>query len=87
MFQELKDEIEETLNISDVTPTHIQPEVRRPRNIEAYKKLGSEKSSTDCLIILLMGYATSPFRDFESYPRIIVGPDENDIQMVSKQHN
>ena len=34
-----------------------------------------------------MGYATSPFRDFESYLRNKVGPDENDIQLVSKQNN
>ena len=51
------------------------------------KKVGLEKSSTDGCIILLMGYARSPFRDFESYLRIVVGLDEGDIQLILKQNN
>ena len=34
-----------------------------------------------------MGYARSPFRDFESYLRIVVGLDEEDIQLILKQYN
>ena len=34
-----------------------------------------------------MGYARSPFRDFESYLRIVVGLDEDDIQLILKQYN
>ena len=33
-----------------------------------------------------MGYARSPVRDFESYLRIIVGLDEDDIQLTVKQY-
>ena len=36
--------------------------------------------------MLLMGYARSPFRNFESYLGIIVGLDEDDIQLISKQY-
>ena len=72
-FTELKDEFEEILNISDITPYHLQHETIGPRIILTYWKLGSEKSSTDGFIILLMGYATPPFRDFVSYFRIVVG--------------
>ena len=32
-----------------------------------------------------MGYARSLFRDFESYLRIIVGLDEQDIQLTLKE--
>ena len=32
-----------------------------------------------------MGYARSPFRDFESYLRIVVGLDEDDIQLNLKK--
>ena len=46
-----------------------------------------EKSSTDGYIILFVGYARSPFRDFESYHRIVVGLDEDDIQLIVKQNN
>ena len=34
-----------------------------------------------------MGYARSPFRDFESYLRIVVGLDEEDIRLILKQYN
>ena len=34
-----------------------------------------------------MGYARSPFRDFESYLRIVVGLDEDDIQLILKRYN
>ena len=34
-----------------------------------------------------MCYARSPFREFESYPRNVVGLDEDDIQLILKQYN
>ena len=36
--------------------------------------------------MLILGYARSPFRDFESYLRIVVGLDEDDIQLFLKQY-
>ena len=35
--------------------------------------------------MLLIGYARSPFPDFESYLSIVVSLDEDDIQLISKQ--
>ena len=58
-----------------------------PRIIEASKKLRLEKSSTDGYIRLSMGYARSPFQDFESSLRIVVGLDEDDIQLILKPYN
>ena len=83
----MKDELEEILNISDITPNHLQHEKIGPGIIQAYKKLGSEKSSTDGYIIKLMGYGRSPFRDFKSYLRIVIGLNEDDVQLISKQNN
>ena len=34
-----------------------------------------------------MAYAPSPFRDFESYLRIVVGLGEDVIQLILKQYN
>ena len=34
-----------------------------------------------------MGYARPLFRDYESYLRIVVGLDEDDIQLILKQYN
>ena len=48
-------------------------------------KLKLEKSSTDGYIIVILGYARSSFRAFESYFRNLVGLDDDDIQLISKQ--
>ena len=58
-----------------------------PRIAETYWKLRLDKSSHDGYIILLMGYARSPFRDFESYLRIFVDLEEDNIQLILKQYN
>ena len=86
-FGELKDELEEILKFSDITPSHVQYERIGPRITEAYQQIRSENSSTDGYIIVLLGYTRSPFRDFESSLRIVVGLDEDDVQLILKQHN
>ena len=86
-FTELKDELDEIFKTSDNTPHHLQHEKIGPRNIEAYKKLRSEKSNTNGYVIVLMGHARSSFRDFGSYHRIEVGLGEDNIQLISKQYN
>ena len=75
---------EEIPNIPNITNDPLEDETVGPRIIIAYWGLRSEKSSTDGYIILLMGYARSPFRNFESYLRIVVGLDKNDIQIDFK---
>ena len=86
-FEQLKDEVEEILNIPNITVDQLDDETLGPRIIKTYWKLRSDKSSHDGYIIFLMGYARSPFRDFEMYPRIVVGLDEDDIQLILKQYN
>ena len=86
-FEELKDELEEILIIPNITGDLLEDETIGPRIIKTYWKLRSEKSSSDGYNILLMGYARSPIRNFESYLRIVVGLDEDDIQLISKQYN
>ena len=86
-FEELKDEVEEILNISEITDDHLEDETLAPRIAETYWKLRLDKTSHDGYIILLMGYAKSPFRDFESYLRISVGLEEDNIRLILKQYN
>ena len=87
LFEELKDELEEILSISDITPKHLQRQIIGQCIIQACKKLRSEKSSTDGHLLLLRGYARSQFRDFGSYLRIFVGLDKKNIQLILKQNN
>ena len=86
-FLELKDELEEILKISQITPEHLQDEIIGPRIIHEFYKLSIEKENSDGYMILILGYARSPFRDFESYLRIVVGLDEEDIRLFLKQYN
>ena len=53
--------------------------------IQAYGNIGSEKSSTDVYLILLMGYARSPFRESVRYLRIFVGLDERKFKLILRQ--
>ena len=86
-FPELKDETGEILNIPNITDDHLEDEILAPRIAETYWKLRSDKSNHDCYTILLTGYANSSFRDFEGYLRIIIGLEEDDIQLILKQYN
>ena len=86
-FLELKHELEEILNIPNITDSQLEDETLAPRIAETYWKLRSDKSTHDDYIIFLMGYARSPFRDFESYLRIVIGLDEDNIRLILKQYN
>ena len=86
-FPELKDEVGEILNISNITDNHLEDETLALRIAETYWKLRSNKTSHNGYTILLTGYANSSFRDFESYLRIFVGLEEDDIQLILKQYN
>ena len=86
-FLELKDELEEILNISHITNEHLDDEVLGQRIIDEYIKLSRERMNTDGYMLLLLDYSRSLFRDFESYLRILVGLDEKDIQLILKEYN
>ena len=58
----------------------------RPNLIKAYKKLSSEKGQIDGCFLLLMGYARSSFRDVESFLRIVLGLEENVIELILKPY-
>ena len=86
-FIELKDELEEILNIPHISQEHLQDDEIGPRIIDEYYKLSHEKINTDGYMIILLGYSRSLFRDFEGYLRIVVGLEEEDIQLILKQYN
>ena len=55
-FLELKDELEEILNISHISQEHFDQEIIGPRNIDEFLKLSHEKKNSDGYSILLIGY-------------------------------
>ena len=86
-FLDLKDELEEILNIPHITREHLLDDETASRIIDEYHKLSREKKKSDGYTILLLNYSRSQFRDFESYLRIRVGLDEEDIQLILKEYN
>ena len=66
-FLELKDELEDILNISHVTNKHLNDEIIGPRIIDEFIKLSNEKKNSDGYMILILGYSASSFRDFELF--------------------
>ena len=63
-FLELKDELEEILNIPHITPEHPQDDEIGPRNIDEVLKLSHEKKNSDGYMILLLGYSLITFLRF-----------------------
>ena len=86
-FLDLKDELEEILGIPHITREHLLDYETASRIIDEYHKLSQEKKSTDGYTIFLLNFSRSQFRDFESYLRIRVGLDEEDIQLILKEYN
>ena len=56
-FLELKDEIEEILDISHITVDHLNDEIIGPRIIDEFIKLSNEKKNTDGYMMILLAYA------------------------------
>ena len=86
-FLDLKDELEEILGIPHIIREHLLVDETASRIIDEYHKLSHEKKNSDGYTILLLNYSRSQFRDFESYLRIRVGLDEEDIQLILKEYN
>ena len=64
---------------------HLEDETLGPQIAKTYWELRSDKSSHDGYIILLMGYTKLPFVDFDSYLRIVIGLEEDNIRLILKQ--
>ena len=59
-FLELKDELEEILNISHISQEHFEDEVKGPLIIDEFIKLPTENKNGDgFMLFLLLGYARS----------------------------
>ena len=86
-FLDLKDELEEILGIPHITREHLLDDETASRIIDEYHKLSHEKKNSDGYTIFLLNCSRSQFRDFESYLRIRVGLDEQDIQLILKEYN
>ena len=84
-FKELKNELEENLSFLNISYERVQDEKIGPRKFSEHKNQETERRHTDGYY-MLMSYARPLFRSIQSYLRIVVGLDENDIQLILKQY-
>ena len=62
-FLELKDKLEEILNIPHITREHLLDDETASHIIDEYHKLSPEKKNSDGYAILLLNYSGSQFRE------------------------
>ena len=82
-YENVRDEIERDLDISDVTATDLQDDIIAPNIIEEYIEQVTKRMKDVGCINIVAGYVSSVFQDFESYFRTEVDLVEDDIKLVS----
>ena len=86
-YAQLKYNEAEIFGLSDISSEDLQQEILGPDVFQTYRKLAIEKSQTGGFYIIIIGYAQSPFRDFESCLGFLVSLDEDDNQLILNKHN
>ena len=86
-YEKVGDEIEKDLDIEDITAADLQDEIIAPIIIEKYKKQVTKRMKNEQFMIIVAGYVSSVFHDFESYLRTEVDLIEDDIKLVLDEYN
>ena len=86
-YEEVRDEIERDLNISDITATDLQDDLIAPIIIEEYRDQVKKRMQDVGYMNIVAGYVSSVFQDFESYLRTEVDLIEDDIKLVLDEYN
>ena len=80
-------EIERDLDFSDITATDLQDDIIGPINIEEYRNQVKITMEDDKYMLILAGYISSVFQDFENYLGTEVDLVEDDIRLVLDEYN
>ena len=81
-YENVRDEIEIDLEISDIRTTHLQDDITGPNFIEEYREQVSKRMKNDEYKRILAVYKSSIFQDFENFPRREIDLVEDDIRLV-----
>ena len=84
---EVRDEIEKTLDISDITATDLQDDIIGPIVIKEFREQVTRRMKDDKYMEILAGFTRSVFHDFESYLRPEVDLVADDVKMVIDEYN
>ena len=86
-YEELRDEIERDLDISDITAADLQDDIIGPNNIEEHREQITKRLKDDKYMKILAGYVSFVFQDFESYLRTEVDLVQDDVKLVLDEYN
>ena len=86
-YEKVRDEIEEDLDIEDITDSDLQGDIIGPIIIEEYVEQVTKRMKDGQYMKILAGYTSSVFQDFESYLRTEVDLVEDDIKLVLDEYN
>ena len=86
-YTKVRDEIERDLDISDIIAADLENDIIAPIIIEEDREQVTKTMKDDGYMIIVAGYVSSVFRDFESYLRTEVDLVEDDIKLVLEEYN
>ena len=81
-YENVKNEIEKDVEITDITATGLQDDIKGPIIIEEYRNQVTKRMKDDKYMLILAGYTSSISQDFESRLRTGVDLVEDDIRLV-----
>ena len=81
-YEKVKDEIERDSDVSDITATDLEDDIRAPIFIKEYRDQVTKRKKDVGYMNILAGYIMSIFQDFESYLRAEVDLVEDDIRLA-----
>ena len=83
----VRDEIENDLDIEDITATGLQDDILAPIIIDKYKEQVTKRMNDEQYMIILALYTNSVFQDFESFLRTQIDLIEDDIKLVLDEYS
>ena len=85
-YEKVTDEIEEDLDIKDITAEDLQDDIIGPIIIEKYEEQVTKRMNDEQYKNILAIYTSSVFQDFESFLRTQIDLVEDDIKMVLDEY-
>ena len=86
-YEKVIAEIENELNIKDITAEDLQDDIIGPIIIEEYNEQIAKRMNDEQYMNILAIYTTSVFQDFESFLRTQIDLIEDDVKLVLDEYN
>ena len=86
-YEKVREEIEEDLDIEDITAEDLQDDIIGPIIIEEYEEQVTKRMNDEQYVNILAFYTRSVFQDFESFLRTQIDLIEDDVKLVLDEYN